>query len=290
MPTLTHTQPLTVLPQYAAGACTQHHWALAQRLRRGLVAAWAPGLGRTGHRVLDDSNAHLDGRFQVMPVAGRWTASPWGPSVKFTRTDNERFEMPSRRLVGLRRMSIVAAVRWTGTASADEYTICANWGGGTPRMTLLRYLETTSQCYWYIDLEAGTGVGGAFAGTELTQGEWHVICCWWDGTNMFMSVDSGVSTTSIGGAGRLGLDVTTAVWVGNSNVNFLSDEWQGDVAAILVYDHALRDAERTALVVDPLLPLRSYATTPHVEEGYTYPTSWRATPNPASGSGWMLGP
>jgi hypothetical protein len=211
-------------------------------LRQGLVGAWCPSLGATGHRLLDRSGRNNHGTLANMD-GSQWKISA-GNLVLALDGVNDHAVLPTARLnVTGTGITVAAWLVYTTPSTAHQYPRILARESGYPQFQYSLVVERSTRALIF-DL----GIGGSLAGTArstglLTVGRMTHVAASYDGAFRRFYID-GVAAGSTATTGS----ITT---VSNALTNIGTGEgspgsaamWIGSFDDIRLYDRALTQQE-----------------------------------------------
>ena len=236
------------------------------RLAQGLVGTWTM-VANGGLQAFDLSGY---GNTGVIDTGAIWVPGQFGSVLDYDGTNNAQVTISSSpTFLEMPALTISIWAKYEGSERADEYNLVDAWAGADMFHYLLRFDDGAAvNAIEFFTFTSGQ-VGGAFTGTDMSDGLWHHIVAVYDGAKMYIYFDSVKSSTSFAQTGSIGAINPSDLKIGGQ-VAIAADFWNGKLDIPSIYNRGLSASEIASLYWKPFCMFEREARTALLN-GYAVP-------------------
>jgi len=196
-----------------------------------LVYDWAPGTKNNGTVV----NAIVN------------TTGKFGGGYSFDGSGDEVIISNDASLFKMDELAISVWAKYAGTERSNEYNLVDAWDNGDLNY-LFRFDDGSGINQIEFFTYTSSQIGGGFASTDMSDGNWHHIVAVYNGSTMLVYFDGSVSGTTFAQTGTISQLASPATNVSiGGQISVSNDFWNGIIDEVLIFNRSLSADEIWAL-------------------------------------------
>lgn len=217
-------------------------------LQRGLVASYAPLLGRQGSTLFDWSGYSRHGTLTNMDAGTDWVPSSFkgasGYALDFDGTD-DYVDFLTTGDMNPDKITVSCSVNLSSTSGTRTFV---SKFGDVVNVDSFVLRSQSGVAYFYVWINE-LGLRSA-SGSTLTQNKWHSVCGSYDGLAVRVYVDGKLAGTTAA-TGTIRSSIST-MKLARPGLVLDSEKLAGKIANASVHNRACTEAEIRAMAADPL--------------------------------------